>query len=136
MWHAEHTLETTATPERVWALMQKVAAWPEWDAGLAWAELTGAFAAGAQGRVKSPSDGPRAFLLAAVDAPSGFTALTRFPLAEVRHIHHQERTAIGTRLTHRVEISGPLSWYYVWSVGRKLREGLAPGLRRLARLAS
>ena len=44
MWHAEHTLETTAPPERIWEQMQAVADWPRWDTGLAWAELPGAFA--------------------------------------------------------------------------------------------
>jgi len=60
----------------------------------------------------------------------------KFPLAEVRHIHLQETSEIGTRLTHRIEISGPLSWLYGWSRGRRLRESLAPSMRRLARLAS
>ena len=43
---------------------------------------------------------------------------------------------MGTRLTHRIEISGPLSWLYGWSLGRRLKEDLAPSMRRLARLAS
>ena len=78
----------------------------------------------------------RYFLLSAVVAEPGFTALIRVPLAEVRHIHWQETSQIGTRMTHRIEIRGPLSWLYGWSLGRRLREGLAPGMRALARLAS
>jgi hypothetical protein len=116
MWHAEHTLDTTAPPEQVWARLQKVAEWP-------------------QGTMKFQSEGPRSFLLAAVNAPCGFTALTRLPLAQVRHIHLQESSAIGTRITHRIEISGPLFWLYALSRGRRMREGLAPSMRRLARLA-
>jgi len=54
MWHAEHTLDTTAQPERVWELMQLVADWPQWDTGLTWAELPGTFAPGAQGSKASP----------------------------------------------------------------------------------
>lgn len=136
MWHAEHTLETTAPPERIWEQMQAVSDWPRWDTGLAWAELPGAFATGAQGTVKFQSEGPRPFRLASVNAQRGFTALTRLPLAEVRHIHRQETSPMGTRLTHRIEISGPLSWFYALGLGRRLREDLAPSMRRLARLAS
>ena len=136
MWVAEHTLETTAPPEQIWALMEKVANWPQWDTGLTWAELPGSFAPGAQGTMKFRSESPRSFLLSAVVAEQGFTALIRFPLAEVRHIHWQETSQIGTRMTHRIEIRGPLSWLYGWSLGRRLREGLAPGMRALARLAS
>jgi hypothetical protein len=136
MWHAEHTLDTTAPPERIWAQMQMVADWPRWDTGLASAELPGAFSAGAQGTVQFRQEAPRPFLLAAVSAQHTFTALIKLPLAEVRHIHLQETSAIGTRLTHRIEISGPLSWLYGWSLGRRFREDLAPSMRRLARLAS
>jgi hypothetical protein len=136
MWHAEHTLETTAPPERIWAQMQMVADWPQWDTGLISAELPGAFSAGAQGFMQSSSAEPRSFLLASVSAQHEFTALTRLPLAEVRHIHHQETSSMGTRITHRIEIRGPLSWLYGWSVGRRLRDDLAPSMRRLARLAS
>ena len=136
MWHAEHTLDTTAPPEQIWRLMQLVSDWPRWETGLTWAELPGGFAAGAQGSIRFRSEGPRPFLLSAVSAQEGFTALTRLPLAEVRHIHLQQTSAIGTRLTHRIEIRGPLSWLYGWSLGRRLREDLAPSMRRLARLAS
>jgi len=136
MWHAEHTLDTTAQPERVWAQLQQVDRWPLWDPGLAGAELTGGFAAGAQGTMTFRHEGPRSFQLAAVAPPHGFTALTRLPLAEIRHIHRQETSEMGTRMTHRIEIRGPLAWLYGWSLGRRLKEGLAPGLRALARLAS
>jgi hypothetical protein len=136
MWHAEHTLETTARPERVWEQMQRVDSWPQWDTGLAWAELSGDFSAGAQGTMKFRSEGPRTFRLCAVRPNHGFTALMKLPLAEVRHIHHQEITPMGTRMTHRIEMRGPLAWLYWWSMGRRLREGLAPGMRQLARLAS
>lgn len=136
MWHAEHTLDTTAQPERIWERMLRVGDWPQWDDGLAWAELPGNFAAGAQGTVQFRSERPRPFLLAAVESQQGFTALVKLPLAEVRHIHRQDTSAMGTRMTHRIEIRGPLSWLYALSRGRRLREGLAPSMRLLARLAS
>jgi hypothetical protein len=136
MWHAEHTLDTTARPERIWEQLQEVASWPQWDTGLAGAELAGAFSAGARGRVRFPAHGPREFQLSAVTAPTDLVALTRLPLGEIRHIHHQEGSALGTRMTHRIEIRGPLAWLYGLSVGRRLRDGLAPSMRRLAQLAS
>ena len=86
----------------------------------------------AEERLKQEPDNALAWAAKA----QALTALVRLPLAEVRHIHRQETTAIGTRLTHRIEISGPLSWLYGWSLGRRLRDDLAPSMRRLARLAS
>jgi hypothetical protein len=136
LWYAEHTLETTARPDRVWEQLQAVERWPLWDFGLASAELSGGFADGAQGTVRFQAEPPRPFRLSSVVAGSDFTALTRLPLAELRHIHHQEGSAMGTRMTHRIEIRGPLCWFYGLGLGRRMRAGLAPGLRALARLAS
>ena len=136
MWHAEHTLDTTAEPARVWQRVEEVATWPQWDTELAWVKLPGAFSTGAQGTMKALGEGPRPFLLASVVANESFTALMRLPLAQVRHIHSQEASVIGTRMTHRIEIDGPLSWLYGWYRGRRIRDGLAPSMRRLARIAA
>jgi hypothetical protein len=59
MWHAEHTLDTTAPPDRIWQQMQQVSDWPRWDTGLISAELPGGFAVGAQGSMKFRSENPR-----------------------------------------------------------------------------
>jgi hypothetical protein len=136
MWFAEHTLDTTALPEQVWEQLQRVERWPLWDGGLSSAELSGGFQDGTRGTVRFQGESPRPFLLAAVQARHGFTVLSRLPLAELRHIHRQEDSDLGTRMTHRIEISGPLSWFYGWSMGRRMRAGLAPSLRALARLSS
>ena len=133
---AEHTLDTSAEPEEVWRRLAEVATWSEWDAGIAWAELAGPFSSGAQGRMKLRGEGACSFRLAEVEVNASVTALIKLPLAEIRHTHAQEASALGTRVTHRVEITGPLSWLYGLTRGRQLREGLAPGLRSLARMAS
>jgi hypothetical protein len=136
MWHAEHTLDTSAEPEDVWRQLAEVSHWPEWETGVTWAELTGPFRAGSQGRMNVRGEGTRTFQLAKVVANRTFTALVKLPLAEIRHTHDQEASSMGTRMTHRIEIAGPLSWLYGLTRGRKLREGLAPSLRSLARVAS
>jgi len=136
MWHAEHTLDTSADPQEVWRRLEEVSTWPEWDAGVAWAELAGPFKDGTQGRMKVRGEGTLTFRLARVKVNQSFTALVRLPLAVVRHTHDQEPSTMGTRMTHRVEITGLLSWLYAMTRGRKLREGLAPSMRCLARMAS
>ena len=135
-WHAEHTLDTSARPEAVWSRMQEVPTWPDWDSGLTWAELAGPFCAGTQGRMKVRGGGTQTFLLGPVEEGRGFTAMVRLPFAQVFHTHDQAPSEMGTRLTHRVEITGLLGWLYALTRGRRLREGLAPSLRTLARLAS
>ena len=46
MWTTEHTAETTAAPEAIWRVWSDAERWPEWNADLERAELTGPFAAG------------------------------------------------------------------------------------------
>jgi hypothetical protein len=46
MWTTEHITETTATSEAVWRVWSDVGRWPEWNADLERAELSGPFAAG------------------------------------------------------------------------------------------
>ncbi|HLO68099.1 MAG TPA: SRPBCC family protein [Holophaga sp.] len=136
LWEAEHTLDTSAEPHEVWLRLSDVSTWPEWDSGVLWAELRGPFATGTQGRLKLKGEGTRSFRLVRVDAEDTFTATVRLPLAEIRHIHAQTACPVGTRVTHRIEIRGPLAWFFGFTRGRRLREGLAPGLRNLARIAS
>ena len=47
MWSTEHSVETKAAPEAVWRVWSDVERWPEWNADLERADLSGPFAAGA-----------------------------------------------------------------------------------------
>lgn len=58
-WTFEHTEDTVASPESIWALWSDVTTWPVWDAGVDSVTLEGAFAAGTKGMLK-PAGGPRA----------------------------------------------------------------------------
>ena len=136
MWHAEHTLDSSADPGAVWRCLAEVATWPDWEEGVTWAELTGPFRPGSLGRMKIRGEGTRQFILAKVVDQATFTAQRRLPFAVVRHTHSQEASELGTKMTHRIEISGLLSWLYGMTQGRTLRNGLAPSLRRLARMAA
>lgn len=136
MWHAEHTLETSAEPERIWDCLESVSHWPDWDSGLAWAELAGPFSAGSRGRMKVLGQGTCTFRLAKVVANRTLTTLVSLPLGEIRRIHDQEASSLGTRVTQRIEITGPLAWFYGLTRGRLLRAALAPSLRTLARQAA
>ena len=46
---AQHTLETTALPENIWALWIDASGYNEWDDRIEWAKLNGEFKVGASG---------------------------------------------------------------------------------------
>jgi uncharacterized protein YndB with AHSA1/START domain len=56
-----HTLKTTATPERIWAIWTDVEHWAQWDTELISADLDGAFVLGAIGRLKPKTGGVTKF---------------------------------------------------------------------------
>jgi uncharacterized protein YndB with AHSA1/START domain len=46
MWAAEHSIETTASPESIWRLWSDVSKWGEWNADIERIEISGPFATG------------------------------------------------------------------------------------------
>lgn len=132
---AQHTLETTALPEAIWSLWADPASYSTWDRGLEWARLNGAFKLGATGTMKPSGGSVSGFTISELVEGRSFVLLAPLPFARLRFIHSMEPTHMGTRLTHRIEVEGPLAW--IW--GRLLRSALAANLatatRKLAQLA-
>ena len=52
MWEFEHSVQAPVSRERVWALWTDISGWPDWNPGIARAELDGPLAEGATGSVR------------------------------------------------------------------------------------
>ncbi len=132
---AQHTLETTALPGNIWALWADVSGYSEWDDGIEWAKLSGEFKVGASGELK-PKDGRIAtFTITGMEAGRSFSDLTPLPFARLRFQHSLEPTAMGTKVTHRIEVEGPLAWIWAQVLRPAFRGSLPAAMRKLARLA-
>jgi hypothetical protein len=108
MFTYEHTVETTASAEAVWALYADVSAWLAWDRGLDAVEIDGPFTAGTTGRITPAGMGTLPFTLTWVEPTRGFADETPAMGHVLRFIH--DIAALpggGARITHRVEIQGP-----------------------------
>ena len=127
----QESIETTASPERVFALWSDPAGWPRWDPDLESASLTGAFAAGSSGSIK-PRGAPRTRItLHEVKPPLAFTAVARLPLCRMIFEHVIEPVPGGTvtggcRVTHTVRFEGALAALFRRLIGPAVRRGL-PG---------
>jgi len=108
MWTTEHTAETTAAPEAIWRVWSDVERWPEWNADLERAELTGPFAAGSTITMFPKGQDPIELRVAEASEPEAFVDQADLGDVVVRTIHRLEPLEGGrVRVTYRMEITGP-----------------------------
>jgi hypothetical protein len=136
MWHAEHTLETTTEPEAIWLRWKDVDGWPDWDEGLEWSRLLGPLKVGSAGSLKRKGSGRQRFLVEEVQEGQGLTCIGKWLLTRIRLVLRVEPSRLGSRITHRIEVEGPMTWWLRLTKARGIRETLAPAVRKLARIAA
>ena len=107
MWTTEHSIETTAAPEAIWGLWAKVAGWPDWNADLERAELSGPFAAGSTIAMAPHGQEPIELRIAEAVEPELFVDEAHLGDVVVRTIHRIEEAGGRIRVVYRMEITGP-----------------------------
>jgi uncharacterized protein YndB with AHSA1/START domain len=135
------TTVARTTPAAVWALYEDPTRWPVWDPELTRCTLNGPFAPGTRGTMQ-PTGAPRvSFQLTDVVRESRFADVTPFPhrllpLAHIHFTHELDRVdAERTRITHKVEITGPLGPLVSRMLGPSFASDVPHAVARLADLA-
>ncbi|MBI4912364.1 MAG: SRPBCC family protein [Acidobacteria bacterium] len=132
---ARHALETTAGGEAVWRRWVDVATWPSWDPSLEQAAIHGPFQVGTTLDLAAPGRGPTTWRIATLDPHTSFTCEARLPGARLRAVRSLEECPMGTRVTQRFDIEGPLAWLHVLLLRESAAHSLPSALRALARSA-
>src|SRR6266496_2920081 len=108
MWTTEHSIETTAAPEAIWCLWAEVSGWPDWNADLERAELSGPFAAPSTITMTSHGQEPIELRIAEAVEPEMFVDEADLGDVVVRTIHRIERLdGDMVRVVYGMEITGP-----------------------------
>jgi Polyketide cyclase / dehydrase and lipid transport len=108
MWAAEHSIETTASPESIWRLWSDVASWGEWNSDIERIEISGPFAVGSTISMNPVGRDTVELRLARVSEPDLFVDEADLGDAVVRTTHRVDRLDPGrSRITYRMQISGP-----------------------------
>jgi uncharacterized protein YndB with AHSA1/START domain len=109
MWSIEVTGQSTASPDKVFAVLAAPEQWSEWNAGVMRIEMHGPFAAGTSAVMVLPDSTALPFTFAWVEPNKGFEDVTEVPDAGVvvRVRHELSPSGAGTRITYRCEVDGP-----------------------------
>jgi len=133
MWSTEHTIRSPFSPEQLWPLLADPGRWPEWDATIERASLSGPLAVGARGSLTPRHGTSSLFEVTHVEPGRKLTDSTRLPLARMTFDHEWAPLPDGgTQLTHRVAIEGALAPLFARVIGRKLARELPTAMARLA----
>ena len=137
MWQFEHTVTTTARVETIWKLYSDISSWVEWDKGIEYASLEGAFTTGTRGLLQPEGQERLAFELTEVEPLHGFSDVTDIPDAgiQIQFTHHMQQMAKGTRITHQVTIIGPNADHLGPQIGADMAQGIPHTMERLIALA-
>ncbi len=108
MWTHEESIDTTATPARIWKLFSDVAGWKKWNAGIENIEIHGPFAKGTTFSMQPP--GADAFMSTLIDVKENevFSDETIIDQTRVTVYHRIVPAASGhNRIVYSTEITGP-----------------------------
>jgi Polyketide cyclase / dehydrase and lipid transport len=133
MWTYEHSVRTSAPPDRIWRLWADVASWPEWNGDIERIELLGTFAAGSTILMTPIGQEPIELRIAEAVEPELFVDEAHMGEIVVRTMHRVE--SIGpedTRITYRTEITGPDADTLGPQIGPEITADFPQTLARLA----
>jgi Polyketide cyclase / dehydrase and lipid transport len=107
MWEYEYSLETSADRGALWRHWADMAAWPQWNDGIATIDVDGPFAVGTTFIMTPPGDGPIRMRLVEIEPGTSFTDEMDAGDFVVRTEHRLEPAAGGlTRIVYRTQITG------------------------------
>jgi uncharacterized protein YndB with AHSA1/START domain len=108
MWVHEHSGETPASPEAVWRILRNLDEWASWDTSMESVRLQGPFEVGARVVMKPKGQDPITSVIVEAVENEVYVDETDFGDVRLRFSHTlTPLEAGGTRVVHRLEITGP-----------------------------
>lgn len=131
------SVESTASPERVWKIWSDMSTWGDWNPNVSTMDWTGGFVQGSQGIMNTKAGQHHKMTLVEVQ-PGRFFALETsvVPLTRFRFNCRVEPGAGGkTRISQMVEVKGPLGPVMQGMLGPQVSKEFGTLLANLARKA-
>jgi uncharacterized protein YndB with AHSA1/START domain len=130
----ERSVDSTATPEAVWAIWSDTDAWPTWNPDVTKIRLDGPLRNGATGVMTTAGGRTHDIVIGSVDPGREFVLETRvLPGALFQFVCRVQPSGTGrTRISQGIRMRGPLAWLYAPMMGARIAQGFDPLLRALA----
>ncbi|WP_310418083.1 SRPBCC family protein [Chamaesiphon sp. OTE_8_metabat_110] len=130
-----HTLKTSASPEKIWAIWTDVEHWSAWDTELSDARLEGAFVLGSVGKLTPKAGRVSPFIISQLNAGNSYTFTLKLPLCKLNVYRHLYSQSDGTYFTHEVSFQGLLAFLFGLLLGRRFRIVLPSVMENIKRIA-
>ena len=135
MWAKEVSIKSNACKEQIWKLWADVPNWYTWDDQVLSSSLNGDFKFGQTGELV-PKGGPKSkFELVEVSSKKSFTSRSKLPIGTMDFIHKMEEREGQLIITHKVQISGMLTFLFSRLIGNKIIKELPRALHELSNKA-
>lgn len=131
----EHSIHTTAKPETVFAIYEKVEQWSTWDPDTKAATLINGLSLGSKGTLTPTKGRAVPMEVTAVTPNRSFRVSCVIPLFRMDFDHELKPVGQETEITHRVQFSGALAFLLGRVVGKQVSQGLPITLQALKTLA-
>lgn len=130
-----HTVKTSASPERIWAIWTDVEHWAEWDTELYNSELDGLFGLGATGKLTPKTGKVSTFEISQFSQGKSYTLTVKLPLCKLNVYRYLSSQPDGIYFTHEVSFNGLLAIGFGLLLGRKFRAELPGVMNKIERIA-
>lgn len=132
----KHTIETKTSPVAIWEVWQDVANWNTWDHSVEFSTLDGPFKTGTTGTLK-PKGGPLVHTkLTSVEPKKSFVCEAKLPFTRIKTSHFLSEANGKTEVTHQIEMSGPLAFFFAFVIGRNMKKNLPQEMMAMIKKAS
>jgi hypothetical protein len=138
MWAREHTAETVTSPQAIWQVLRDLDQWATWDTSMEWVRLQGPFRVGSRVTMKPIGQDPITSVIVEASENQLYADQTDLGEVTLRFSHTlQPLEGGGTRVIHRLEITGPAADQVGPELGPAITEDFPEAMEALlARAAS
>ncbi len=133
--HFWYSMETSASPEQIWAIWTDVKNWKNWDTGLKDAFMEDEFQLGKKGKIISLEGRKSKFKVVEFKEGFSYTIKTKLPLGSLYVKRYLNTENNKTTFTHEVWFKGLTRGIFAKAFGGNFRKMLPEVLQNIKQIA-